>query len=633
MFPFWDDVIAPVIEAVGARRVVEIGALRGETTVKMLERLGPACELHVIDPLPQFDPADHERAFPGRYVFHLGISHDVLPTLPPSDVALVDGDHNWYTVHTELQMLAATAADAGAALPVLILHDVGWPYGRRDLYYEPWRIPAQYRQPYRRAGMRPGVSRLFPNGGMNLGLDNADHEGGERNGVMTALDDFIAEHDRPLRRIVLPVYYGLAIVAEEDRLAENSKLRDLFDFFDGPGGKEWLVGMGEHIRLDEAIFGQAWIRTLQQQLDRANRRYLDLVKAALLDEHYLDNELRVEYLLSTRGAGPVDPDALRDPARFLPVRFQRMTQTRASGAPSEKGRPSPYSAYTDAGRRHLDRLEAAVAAAHADGVTGDFAEISTGHGGGAMFLRACLEAYEITDRTVWVADPFRAVLLTPAATGDVPSGTGSDLNRVRDGFARFGLLDERVRFLHGEPTATLPDAPFDRLAVVRLGEGLGDTLGPLLELLAPRVQPGGFVFVAGTGDHDVERALTTAIAALRLPGVMERIDANSSVLRLPVDTTPAEPVESMGTPSLVASARAHPPIAPPAPAEVLALSVVVVFHNMRREAERTLHSLSRAYQRGVDDLDYEVIVIDNGSPRISGSTRHSLQASVPNSDS
>ena len=29
---------------------------------------------------------------------------------------------------------------------------------------------------------------------------NAVIEGGPRNGVMTALDDFIAEHDRPLRR-------------------------------------------------------------------------------------------------------------------------------------------------------------------------------------------------------------------------------------------------------------------------------------------------------------------------------------------------------------------------------------------------------------------------------------------------
>ena len=43
------------------------------------------------------------------------------------------------------------------------------------------------------------------------------------------------------------------------------------------------------------------------------------------------------------------------------------------------------------------------------------------------------------------------------------------------------------------------------------------------------------------------------------------------------------------------------------------LSVVVIFHNMRREARRTLFSFSAAYQRDVDARDYEVIAIDNAS--------------------
>ena len=43
------------------------------------------------------------------------------------------------------------------------------------------------------------------------------------------------------------------------------------------------------------------------------------------------------------------------------------------------------------------------------------------------------------------------------------------------------------------------------------------------------------------------------------------------------------------------------------------LGVVVVVYNMRRAARRTLHSLSRSYQQGIDDLDYEVIVVENGS--------------------
>ena len=43
------------------------------------------------------------------------------------------------------------------------------------------------------------------------------------------------------------------------------------------------------------------------------------------------------------------------------------------------------------------------------------------------------------------------------------------------------------------------------------------------------------------------------------------------------------------------------------------LSVIVVFHNMRREAKRTLFSLTARYQRGIAAEDYEVIAIDNAS--------------------
>jgi glycosyltransferase involved in cell wall biosynthesis len=43
------------------------------------------------------------------------------------------------------------------------------------------------------------------------------------------------------------------------------------------------------------------------------------------------------------------------------------------------------------------------------------------------------------------------------------------------------------------------------------------------------------------------------------------------------------------------------------------LSVVVVVHNMAREAPRTLYSLSAAYQRHIAADDYEIIVVDNGS--------------------
>ena len=44
------------------------------------------------------------------------------------------------------------------------------------------------------------------------------------------------------------------------------------------------------------------------------------------------------------------------------------------------------------------------------------------------------------------------------------------------------------------------------------------------------------------------------------------------------------------------------------------LSIVVVAYDIERELPRTLQSLSAGYQRDVDADDYEVIVVDNGSP-------------------
>ena len=44
------------------------------------------------------------------------------------------------------------------------------------------------------------------------------------------------------------------------------------------------------------------------------------------------------------------------------------------------------------------------------------------------------------------------------------------------------------------------------------------------------------------------------------------------------------------------------------------LSVILIAYNMAREIPRTLRGLSRTYQHGAEDLEYEVILVDNGSP-------------------
>ena len=609
MFPFWKPVVEPILRASAARRVVEIGALRGETTVLALDALGPEAELHVIDPLPEFDPAEHERRFPGRYIFHRDLSLNVLPAAPPFDLALIDGDHNWYTVYNELRLLRETARREAEPLPVLVLHDVCWPYGRRDLYYDPSQIPAEYRQPHARRGMRPGRSALLPAGGFNVTLHNALEEGGPRNGVMTALDDFIAEHDRPLRRVVLPIYFGLAIVAEEDLLAERPELTALLDELESPSGTARLLELSERIRLDGAVFEHNIERVRGERRGRADDRYLTLLRGALLDEHYLENELRIEYLLTcATQQRPVDLDTLGDPMGTLRKEARRLEQARRDGGARDEAGPTAYFPHTTMGANRLAQLDRVLRVMADDGVPGDLVECGTGRGGGAIYLRGFLEALEIPERTVWVADRFRTAPdeVTPGPASDRQvDALLPDLAQVRQAFARFDLLDDRVRFLQGTMEDSLADAPIGAIALLRIGDLAGADVAVALDRLYDRVSIGGFVIV------DASRDASAAVDAFRqhhgLTEPTERVGSTGVAWRKERDIV-------ADAPARVTRARHRAPLAPPAPTDAIDLTVVVVAYDMRREADRTLHSLSRDYQRGIDDLDYEVIVVENGSP-------------------
>jgi cephalosporin hydroxylase len=626
MFPFWDLVIAPTLVAVKPKRVVEIGALRGETTELMLDHLGPGIELHVIDPLPEFDPAEHERKFPGRYIFHRDISHNVLPDLPVVEVALIDGDHNWYTVYHELKMIAATARAAGAPLPVLIMHDVGWPYGRRDLYYAPERIPEEFRQPYAQRGMGRQRVDLLPasRGGLNAEMNNAIREGGPRNGVMTALDDFEQEYDRPLRRLETPIFYGLAVVAEQEYLATNPELVRVLDSLESDDGLRELLDLGERLRIRAMLFQHSEIAKADQRTERVVDRYLDTLKGALLDEHYIENEVRIGYLVDCLETGRgLEEQKLRDPRRFIKEDMRRLQAERRSGQiPGRDGDRRVYFPYTAMGRVRLDHLHRALDELRAGGVKGDLVECGTGRVGGGVFMRGYLAAHELDDRAVWIADPFRA---SPEAAGepvvqrrrpdggrDLPFGGAgfpdvlADLNVVRDAFDRFDLFDERVRFLQGSPRDTLPTAPIEKIALLRIGASASPDVDVILQALYDRLSIGGRVVIED--GSSCAGAVESFRSGFGIADPVERVDDVGITWPKTAEagSAPIERPAPSATP-------ARSPLSRPQPSDRCDLSVVAVFYNMRREATRTLHSVSRAYQRGIEDLDYEVIVVDNGS--------------------
>ncbi len=69
------------------------------------------------------------------------------------------------------------------------------------------------------------------------------------------------------------------------------------------------------------------------------------------------------------------------------------------------------------------------------------------------------------------------------------------LGDLRKSFERYGPLDEQVRFLPGWFRETLPAAPIERLALLRLDGDLYGSTRDALEALYPKVSPGGYVIV------------------------------------------------------------------------------------------------------------------------------------------
>lgn len=232
MHRFWTNTIEPLVETLGPERILQIGASSGGTTRKLAEYCRErGTLLDVVDPAPGPDVREILARYPSEIGFHQMRSLSAIPALPFSQLVLLDGDPNWFTVYNELQQLYLRAAKAGAAPPVILVHALAWPYARRDKYTEPLWLDEADRHAYAYRGMLPDRSELSDSG-LYGQFANAAHEGGPRNGVLTAVEDFRASLEIATSLYVLPWFEGLGILVPEARM--TPVLQTLIDGFFAP---------------------------------------------------------------------------------------------------------------------------------------------------------------------------------------------------------------------------------------------------------------------------------------------------------------------------------------------------------------------------------------------------------------
>lgn len=260
--------------------------------------------------------------------------------------------------------------------------------------------------------------------------------------------------------------------------------------------------------------------------------YIELLRRCLTRELFLDQEWWDVDLRDWPGG----PDEVRDVLREHGWRLVR----RGDADAREEGRDWPPTAETMIGTRRLDNVVQCCLQALDEQVPGDFVETGVWRGGTTILMRGILRAVGDAERSVWVADSFEGLPVPDAARYPADDGLDwshvevlkVDADAVRANFARYGLLDDRVRFLEGWFCDTLPDAPIEQISVLRLDGDLYQSTMDALVSLEPKVSAGGFVLVddyggwppcrAAVDDYRAERGITDPIEQVDWTGVWWR---------------------------------------------------------------------------------------------------------------
>jgi len=183
------DTITTYLKDIETPTVLEIGVCEGKNTRLLLPFISKKEGLLIgVDPGdPKFGLFDKcDPAYSKNWQLIRARSLEVIPTLDHEfNCVLLDGDHNYFTVYNELNLLKDKMAEEG----FLFIHDVASYYcAFEDFYYDINSIPFEFRSP---------TGRIYP------GTKNAPRNRNyKKKGVLNAVLDFLK-----INKEFVPIYF------------------------------------------------------------------------------------------------------------------------------------------------------------------------------------------------------------------------------------------------------------------------------------------------------------------------------------------------------------------------------------------------------------------------------------------
>ncbi|MDD5026615.1 MAG: hypothetical protein PHH13_04570 [Candidatus Peribacteraceae bacterium] len=177
-----------------------------------------------VTPTPSEDLRTLEQATSSPLTLRLERGLAAIPAMGATDCVILDEDFNWYTVYHSLMALQHHTQDGDSTFPVIIVTNAGWPYGRRDAYLRLEEIPLDHQQATSPGGLIPDEGHPQPNTGLHPNRTHAHYEGLPRDGVLTAVEDFVRQSPIPLKTFLLPESGGACVIVSAARLKKSSVL-------------------------------------------------------------------------------------------------------------------------------------------------------------------------------------------------------------------------------------------------------------------------------------------------------------------------------------------------------------------------------------------------------------------------
>lgn len=280
MLPYWSSLIEPLLTALEPRRILETGCGAGETTRRLLDYcIRNEGELEAIEADTTTRVGGWDASAMAGLNLHLVPSSDVIGTLAAVDLALLDGDSNYATVLADTRALCAAAEAEGKRLPVILVARVGWPLARWDRYSDPQRLAADQKNPMTKGGLWMRFQAIRAEGGYGPNQWYADIEGGEKNGVRTALDTLLEEQPG-LAAIWIPGHEGMGVIYPVELPNTNPAFASWLQAWSLPAGVRKLLDSMEMERLRLAT--QLIDHTIHfHRLDRARQAQIQSLEGQL----------------------------------------------------------------------------------------------------------------------------------------------------------------------------------------------------------------------------------------------------------------------------------------------------------------------------------------------------------------